>query len=570
PKHHTGEEAGAYRWRIIAHIPAHQLSPTLPLFIRSHITIYLAMFLFITLGSWVLAGSHRRHRLAEAQRDYEQRFRRTLENIDLAAIAVDRDGTITFCNDCFLRITGWQRDQVITHHWLSRFTSDESRAEVAGLMDLLAEPEHFPARVETRVRTRQGEQRLFSWNNTLSFDGSGQVIGLTAIGEDITVKRRSETELLKLSQAVEQSPSIVMITDSQGSIDYVNPKFTEVSGYTREEVLGKNPRFLKSGETSTQEYGNLWDTVMAGGEWRGEFHNRRKNGELYWEAASISAIRDPRGSLTHFLAVKEDITERKRLEQEVAERNRELAHSETLAAMGRMASMIAHDLRNPLSSVKMTLQILGKQPGMEENREADELRLISLEQIRYMEEILSDLLVYSRPDALTLDWITIDKVIEMAVSLSRRRLEEAGAELNINYHPGVPTLHGDPTKLRQAFSNLISNAAQAVEETENARIDIDVMLELGPEGTAVRTEIRDNGPGVPPGERERILEAFHTTRAKGTGLGLAIVKRIIDQHRGQLIIGDNQPGGACITVILPVGGPWEAAGTQTDTGQATS
>jgi len=551
-------------WKIISRVSSRQLSATLPFFIQNHIALYLAMFFLITLGAWFLSQSQHRHRLAEAQRDYERRFRHTLENIDLAAVALNRKGEVTFCNDCFLNITGWRRQQVVGHNWLDKFVEEERKEEIAKVFRSLAKPESFPSRFESEVKTRDGDLRLIAWNNTLSYDTEGRVIGVTGIGEDITDKRRSEIELLKLSQAVEQSPSIVLITDSQGNIDYVNPKFTEVTGYSFAEVKGKNPRFLKSGETTSQEYGDLWQTVLSGGEWRGEFHNRRKNGELYWEAASISAIRNPAGEITHFLAVKEDITERKRLESEVEERNRELARTETLTAMGRMASMIAHDLRNPLSSVKMTLQILGKQPGGEENKEADELRQIALEQIRYMEEILSDMLTYSRPDALKPDWITIDKVVDMAVSLSRRRLEESGVDLRLHYHPGMPTLFADATKLRQVFSNLISNAAQATEGAVSPQIEVDVMLELGPGGTCIRTEIRDNGRGITRPEKEKIFEPFFTTRAKGTGLGLPIVKRIIDQHKGSIEISDNTPQGTCITVVLPVTPPLDMAHEETD------
>lgn len=211
------------------------------------------------------------------------------------------------------------------------------------------------------------------------------------------------------------------------------------------------------------------------------------------------------------------------MEAEIEHQNHELAHSETMAAMGRMASMIAHDLRNPLSSVKMTLQILEKKVGIKINAETQELCQISLEQIRYMEEILSDMLSYSRPDALNPEWITIDKVIEMAISISQRRQEEQDIALHTKYHSGLPTIYADATKLRQVFSNLISNAFQATQDSENARVDIEAMIELGINGTSIRIDICDNGCGISDEARNNIFEPFYTTRAKGTGLGLAII-----------------------------------------------
>jgi PAS domain S-box-containing protein len=133
--------------------------------------------------------------------------------------------------------------------------------------------------------------------------------------QEIAEHKKSEEKLHKLSRAVEQSSSIVIITDTEGEIEYVNPKFSQVSGYSFEEVIGENPRILKSGEQPSEFYKELWDTIKSGGEWRGEFHNRKKNGELYWEYASISPVRNTEGVITHFLAVNEDITERKHLEK---------------------------------------------------------------------------------------------------------------------------------------------------------------------------------------------------------------------------------------------------------------
>ncbi|MCF6280848.1 MAG: PAS domain S-box protein [Candidatus Polarisedimenticolaceae bacterium] len=538
-------------WKIISRVTPEALTTTLPAFIRVHAALYSIMLVLILAGSWILALTRQKHRLAEAQSEYEQRFRHTLENIELVAVALDRRGTVRFCNDYFLKLTSWNLDEVVNHQWLEKFVPDKAKDDAEQMLASMASPENFPTQFETPILTKDGQQRLINWNSTLSYDAQNRVIGITGIGEDITDKRHTEEQLRKLSQAVEQSPSTVMITNVNGAIEYVNPKFIEVTGYQADEVIGCNPSILKSGEKSTSEYANLWHTVNAGKEWRGEFHNRKKNGELFWESASISGIRGPDGEISHFLAVKEDITERKRLEQKVEAHHRELAKSEALAAMGRMASMIAHDLRNPLSSVKMTLQILSKQKNDRDSAKADELRAISLEQIRYMEEILSDMLTYSRPDALKPEWLTIDKVMDMAVGLIQRKFDELGVDLTTHYQPGLPTLHGDATKLRQIFSNLLINAAQATENCARAEVSIDVMLELGPTGTGIRIDICDNGCGIVPEDRERLFEPFFTTRAQGTGLGLAIVKRMVEQHHGTIEMLANKTGGTCASIVLP-------------------
>lgn len=375
------------------------------------------------------------------------------------------------------------------------------------------------------------------------------------IKEQMNERREAQDRVRKLFGAVEQSPTMVVITDTHGAIEYVNPKFIQVTGYTPEEVLGKNPRMLKSGETAPAEYRRLWETIAAGGEWRGEFHNKKKNGDLFWEHAAISPIRDERGVITHFLGELEDITERKRLEQEVAERNREMVKTQALAAMGQAASMIAHDLRNPLSTVKMTLQMLGKRSGKPLSETEQELNQIALEQVRYMDEVLSDLLTYSRPDALEPEWLSIDKLLDAAILLAQKPVEEHRVQVATYYQPGLPTLHGDANKLRQAFSNLIMNAAEATEgiDGRTPQVAIRTRVLFTRDRPDIAVEIRDNGCGIVPDLRDRVFEPFFTTRAKGTGLGLAIAKRIIDQHHGSIELQPETHGGTKAVVVLPTG-----------------
>jgi len=558
PVHPEGSEG--YAWKVISHVQPEQMGGTPGRFLARHSALYLSLLGLLALGSWLLARSRVHHRQAEAQGEYERRFRRTLEEIELAAVTVDRRGRLTFCNNYFLQLTGWQAREATGQEWVERFVPEEKREEIRRTLAHLEEPQRFPRRYEAEIQTRRGERRLLAWHNSLSLDTLGKAVSVTSIGEDITEKRRVEQELLKLHRAVEQSPSVVLITDRSGCIEYVNPKFSEVSGYRPEEVVGQNPRLLKSGETGPDEYAELWQTIAAGGVWHGEFHNRRKSGELYWEAAAISAVRDTHGEITHYLAVKEDITERKRLEQEVESRNRELARAQTLAQMGRMASMIAHDLRNPLSSIKVTLQVLSKQTATTD--ETAELKGIALEQVAYMEAILNDMLTYSRPQVPRLEWINPVKLLETAIGLARRKIEEQGVRLSTRYQPGLPTFPGDVTQLRQVFSNLLLNAVQAMEQTppEQRELTVTAELQLTPEGTAIRFEICDHGCGIGEEVSEKLFEPFFTTRAKGTGLGLAIVRRILDEHGGQVRLIPREPAGTCAEVVLPTVPPEEVSG----------
>jgi two-component system, NtrC family, sensor kinase len=171
---------------------------------------------------------------------------------------------------------------------------------------------------EEQINDTAGECRTIVTKKTLLTDARGNNF-IVGIINDITKRKQAEEEIRKLSRAVKQSPSSVVITDLKGTIEYVNPKFTHVTGYSFEESIGRNPRILKSGEKSPEEYRDIWQTITSGKEWRGEFHNRKKNGELYWEYASISPIKNSDGVITHFVAVKEDITERKQIEEKITE-----------------------------------------------------------------------------------------------------------------------------------------------------------------------------------------------------------------------------------------------------------
>ena len=541
----------AVRWFIASRVAPGDDAPSPGLFLFRNLPLYLILLFVVVAGSWLLAVTRLKHHRAELESEYERRFRHVLENMELAAVNVDLDARIRFCNDSFLRMTGWQREEILDDDWVGRFVAPERRDYVASVFYDLKYGREFPSEVEAEVVTRDGNRRLIAWHNTLSFDTEGHVSGITAIGEDITEKRQAEAQVRKLSRAVEQSPSIVMLTDRHGWIEYVNPMFTRITGYEMDEVRGMNPRILKSGETSEEGYQQLWATVLSGDVWRGEFHNCRKNGELYWEAASISALKDDEGQITNFIAVKEDITERKRLEEEVEKQHEELARHEALSVLGRMAGMIAHDLRNPLSSVKMTMQILGRHASAEHR----ELQEIGLGQIRYMENILTDMLVYARPESVKSEWIDISKLLESIITSMQEKMQEQDVSVSTSFETGLPYVNGDPDKLRRLFGNLISNALQALEDSDQQtrNITVDASVLIREEETCVKVVICDNGVGLDGIDTEKIFEPFFTTRAQGTGLGLAIVKQIVDQFKGSIDLKQNDIGETCATVLLPIG-----------------
>lgn len=239
-----------------------------------------------------------------------------VESSDDAITGGSLDGTIQSWNEGARKLYGYSASEILGRN-ISVLVPPGRLDEIHEILNRIRRGERV-ARFET-IRIAKGG-RIIDVSLTVSpiMDSAGRIVGVSTIGRDITKRKRIEEQLRKLSTAVEQSPVAVVITDPLGNIEYVNPKFTSITGYSPEEVLGKNPRILKSGEKSPEEYRILWDTITSGREWRGEFHNRKKNGELYWESASISPIKDARGNITHFVAVKEDITSLKEFREELA------------------------------------------------------------------------------------------------------------------------------------------------------------------------------------------------------------------------------------------------------------
>ncbi|MFK5986295.1 MAG: PAS domain S-box protein [Pseudomonadota bacterium] len=541
-------------WKIIAFAPAKLLNQSHSEFIKRNSLFYIILFMVLVFGAFLLARLQINKQKAEAQSEYERSFRNILESMELIAITLDTEAKIIFCNQSFINLSGYSSKELCNSHWFECYVEEHERKKRLKLFFDSIKSGNSGGQGEGEIIIKDGSKRLIGWSSTLSYNSQNMPVSITFIGTDITEQRHTENELRKASQAVEQSPSTVMITDTSGKIVYSNPRFTELTGYTKQEVIGKTPKILSSGETHKDDYNNLWQAIKDGREWVGEFHNKKKNGELYWEAARISAIKDAQGKITNFLAVKEDITEKKQLAAEVELRNKEIAKNEILAGIGKMASMIAHDLRNPLSSIKMGMQILQNQSNKTDGVEEQELIHIGLEQVHYMESILSDLLSFSRPDQLNAEWLAVDKLLDTSLISVQKQIDENKVNISIHYQTGLPTIFVDKTKMRQIFSNLVTNALQAMtkEQHKPSKLTISVTLKLTDDGPKLEIIIADNGLGIDKSTQKKLFEPFFTTRAQGTGLGLAIVKRFIEQHKGSIIIDSEINLGTSAIINLPI------------------
>lgn len=534
-------------WTIVSVFPQQRFNLARSAFTEQFMLLYITLTLVISFFVCLFRYHRQQTNILRKQQAYDKQFRLTLENIQYIAVSINSDGIITFCNDFFLNLVGYQKHQVIGKRWVDTFIPQKLQQQAAEALKQALVQELDQTKVETVVQTNSGEVVLVSWSSTYSQAHGKQLATATFIGEDITEHKMEQDQLQRLSHAVEQSHNSVMITEISGEIIYVNPVFCELTGYQKQEVIGITPKFLQSGEMPEVGYDSLWQTIKRGDEWRGEFHNKKKNGDLFWERARISPVKDSAGNALYFVAVKQDITKEKQLAREMQEQEALHAKQDKLAAVGKVVNMIAHDLRNPLSSIKMALQIYAR-------KEQDELFDISLEQVRYMEAILEDLLSYSRPEQFKPEWLDLNKLVELAVNSQRRFAKEKDVAIEFSYPHNLPTVYADPIKLRQALQNLIVNALQAAETSEQAcpLVTVTTNILLTDSNSMILIDITNNGKSIDPCMVSKVFEPFYTTKAKGTGLGLAIVQKIIESHKGSVRLKPINPVGTLAQIQLPL------------------
>jgi PAS domain S-box-containing protein len=345
--------------------------------------------------------------------------------------------------------------------------------------------------------------------------------------------RRSVKDLEDIKYALDQS-AIVATTDVQGTITYANDKFCEISGYRREELIGRNHRILNSGLHPVEFFREMYGTIAAGRVWRGDIRNRAKPGRHYWVDTTIVPLLDDRGHPVQYVAIRYDITERKQSEAAMREYT-------ALAQVGKMAAVVAHEVRNPLAGIRGAMQVIGRRLAPDTAEHAIVSEVIT--RIDTLNNIVQDLLQFARPREPVVSPVPVDALVNETVSLLKDDPKLSGVAIHVDADAVV--VRADLELLKLALSNLVINSAQAMNGTGEIRITAsssDGWHEL---------RVLDTGPGIPPDIRERLFEPFFTTKHRGTGLGLPTARRIIEAHGGTLQLACPDTGGTVATIRLP-------------------
>ena len=436
-----------------------------------------------------------RRQAQQALRQSEERFRQIAETIDEVFWTADPQITKMFyVSPAYKRI--WGRPVASLYEdprsFLEAIYADD-RERVLADLDVQKSGQSFDH--EYRIVRPDGGVRWI-WDRGFPVrNKAGQVVRYVGVAIDITERKRAEAEHVRLVTAIEQSAEAVMITTTSGEIEYVNPAFSRITGYSREEALGQNPRILKSGNQDPALYQQLWETILQGKDWHGELINRRKDGSLYHEQMNIAAVRAERGEVTHFIATKQDITARKELEQRFVQ-------AQKMEAVGRLAGGVAHDFNNLLTVINGYAQILTQRSSPKDPRRGlfEEIQMAG----EKAASLTRQLLAFSRRQVLEPRVLDLSSVLANTEKMLRRLIGE-DIELATKLKPDLGRVKVDPGQIEQVIMNLAVNARDAMPqggkfiiETANVEVDEDYALSHKPmtPGKYIMVSVSDTGCGM--------------------------------------------------------------------------
>ncbi len=494
-------------------------------------------------------------RRARELRQVNETLAAMVANAPVAIVAMDHSGSVRIWNPAAERMFGWTANEVLGG--TIPYLPSERENEHQVFREILRQGGSI-SNVETQRRRKDGTLLYVSLSASSVKAGTGNEDASTdletiAVLTDITSRKQAEAEKQRLSTAIEQSAEAVMIADTEGFIRYVNPAFCAISGYSPTEAVGQRTNLLRSGRHDDQFYANLWNTISNGQTWRGEFENRRKDGSPLPMEASITPVRGPRGAITSFICIAQDISERRTLE-------RQLLQAQKFEAIGQLAGGIAHDFNNVLAAI-LGMAELGQLEAPEGTRIRERLQKICHHAGRAV-ALTRQLLAFSRRQQLERRPTNLNFSVNEVASLLGDSLGK-DVELETSLSLDLASVFADPAQIEQVLMNLCVNARDAMPSggrlaisTANVQLDEDgcrTRPGIAP-GEFVRLTVTDTGTGMDAQTLGRIFEPFFTTKppGRGTGLGLATVYGVVKQHGGHIDVVSAPGEGTSFQLYFPV------------------
>jgi len=364
------------------------------------------------------------------------------------------------------------------------------------------------------------------------------------LAKDITAVRQREIELMRFYYVAQNTVNPVQIADLQGKMVYVNPAFVSASGYSKEELIGKNPNIFSSGKHSKKFWSKMWNSISSGKVWVGEVENKSKAGEPFYTQLLISPILDHEGKVSGYFGIHRDLSEKKLLEKQ-------LIHTQKMESIGTLAAGVAHEVGNPLASISALVQVVQRSTTDEFAKE--KLELIK-KQVTRISKIIRDLVDFSRPSNYELQLTDINQSIVEAVEIIKVGAKAKDISFDLNLNDKIPLLPLISDQIQQIFVNILLNAVDAISENSenNKKNKISVNSNINDEEVIIT--FKDTGKGINDENLSKVFEPFYTTKkeGKGTGLGLWVSYGIIKSFQGDIKVESKLIKGTTFTITLPI------------------
>jgi PAS domain S-box-containing protein len=532
--------------------------------IKQGATDYVTKENLVRLGPAITAALDKKETMLkkeEAERalqESERRFRHSFDHANVGMCLIDLNDNILQANPKLSQILGYSKAELKKANIYDITHPDDIESSKKVHSNCIS-GESETAEFEMRYIHKNGNIVWVHISLSLIKDSQEEPLYFISHILDISQRKESENEIRKLFLAVEQSPSIVCITDIEGRIEYVNHRFLEVTGYAFKEVHMENPRILKSGEMEPGNYEELWKTITAGRIWKGEFHNKKKNGEYYWALASIAPLKDEKGNITHFVAMQEDITLRKEMERDLIRAKEKAEESDRLKSS--FLATISHELRTPLNAIIGFSELLLRGESNVHDKVLDYTQII-FDSGKNLLGIINDIFDISMIEANEVkiypELFSVNKLFEEIRNNFKNNTEVVTKNLTLtflkNLNDDEDMVLTDRVKFNRVLTNLISNA---IKFTDRGEIDVGYNIKNVDHALWLEFYVKDTGIGIPEDKTELIFERFrqvddtNTRRFGGSGLGLSIAKKIIELLGGKIWVNSELDKGSTFYFTLP-------------------
>ncbi|KGP71598.1 PAS domain-containing protein [Pontibacillus yanchengensis] len=506
---------------------------------QEQFVIYLVLFITILITAGLLWSSTLISNRLETSDTYLNDIKFALDESAIVAIT-DAKGIITYVNDKFIEISKYSREELIGQDHSLLNSGYHPREFFKDLWRTIGTGHVWKG--EVKNIDKEGSYYWVDTTIVPFLNKKGKPYQYIAIRNDITKRKEAETQVLDTMKDIQDikfaldESSIVAITNEKGTIMNVNDNFVQISKYSRDELIGEDHRILNSGYHSKEFFKNLWRTIGQGYVWKGEIRNRAKDGTYYWVDTTIVPFLKENGKPYQYLAIRSDITERKKTEEV-------LHRQDKLAAVGQLAAGVAHEIRNPLTSMRGYAEFLQLD---ETDEERQEYLSIIVEEIERVNAIVEEFMLLSKPKEIELGKKNIIPIVRNVISLLEFHAKKHKVQLTFENSMDVMEVNCDEDRVKQVFLNLIKNSIEATPKGGTVTVSIQL------ENEGVTMKVIDTGVGIPPDKLKKIGEPFYTTKKNGNGLGLMVSFKIIEDHGGKITVESEVQQGTTFTVQLPL------------------